>query len=53
MRHKSQQLAGAPDLFMTVSVQDLMACTSIKQGSDSGGRAENAKLKCDMPYEYP
>ena len=42
MRHRSQQLAGAPDLFITVLVQDLI-------NFYSGGKAQNANMKCDMP----
>ena len=53
MRYKRQQLAGAPDLFMTVLVQDLMSCSSFEQDFGSHGKAQNANLKCNIPQEYP
>ena len=36
----------------TILEQRESSGTSIQQGFDSGGRAQNANLKCDMPSEY-
>ena len=48
MRHKSQQFVGAPDLFMPVMVQALIVLYLQQYDSDSGDRAQNANMRCDM-----
>ena len=45
--HNNQQFAGAPDLFITVFVQDFIV------DSDFGDMSLNANWRCDMLLKYP